>query len=166
MKKFVSLFVFISAVTFSVKAFACGSQSSQFPEIIACPQLPYESTWPECDRSIPIHKIEGTLYYWDEFYGAANLPCESQTLTLPATVEMGSDLQQCLNIYCDTSSGKVCNHEILIQPYFAINQTTAKTIARQEDCGRRRYVAKGCFAKGSNGRVFVANHIDFAPTRP
>jgi hypothetical protein len=164
MKKFVSALI-VSLSFISLKTFACGNQTSQFPEIIACPQLPYVSSWPECDRNIPINKIEGTMYYWDEFFGAKSLPCESETLYLPATVEIGSDLQRCLNVVCNDPTGKNCNQEILIQPYYVMNQTTAKVIARQEDCSRRRYTAKGCFVKGSNGRVFVANYIDFAPIK-
>ncbi|MCX6118671.1 MAG: hypothetical protein NT027_14115 [Proteobacteria bacterium] len=169
MKK--SLFVFVS-MFFGIAsqlsfAAGCGSGSST-PDIIGGCPVTETNGWPECDRSIPVNKVEGYFYYWDEFFADRDVACQTEFLRLPASIEVMKDLQLCLNLPCTNTDGQSCHHDIVVQPYFYDTQTAAKGIARQESCGRRRFEAKGCFVKGTKGRVFVANYIGYAlkPVRP
>jgi hypothetical protein len=142
----------------SVQVLACGG-SSTVPEIIgSCPTVEV-SSWPECDRSIPVTKIEGNFFYWDEFFAERDVACKSEFLRMPATIEVMKDLQACLNLPCDQTAGASCYHDVVVQPYFYDTQNTAKVLASQESCGRRGFEAKGCFVKGTHGRVFVAHYI-------
>jgi hypothetical protein len=159
-----SLFLLCSNIS---NAAGCGSSSSS-PEIIGGCPINETNSWPECDRSIPVNKIEGDFYYWDEFFADRDVACQSEFLRLPASIDVMRDLEVCLNLPCTSHDGETCHHDIVVQPYFYDTQTAAKGIARHESCGRRRFEAKGCFVKGTNGRVFVANYINqlLTPVKP
>ncbi len=138
----------------------CGGTSS-IPEIIPCPPQPYVSSRPKCDKNIPIHLIHGEIYYFNEFMGEEARPCELNFKYFPANVQVKENLATCEVFSCDPNSPKPCVEDILLYPFWVNTITATETIARQQKCERRRYVAEGCFVEGSEGRIFVADRVDF-----
>ena len=78
-----------------------------------------------------------------------------------ASLHVGTDLNECLDYPCEDSDDAMCRHEVYIRPWFVWNIRSTENIAHQIDCSRRFFVARGCFVEGSDGRVFVADSIDY-----
>jgi hypothetical protein len=160
------LMAFSISYFMQAQAFAgnrCGGTSS-IPEIIPCPPKPYVSSRPKCDKNIPVHIIRGEIHYFNEFMGEEARPCELNFKYFPANVQVKENLATCEVFACDPNSPKPCVEDILLYPFWVNTITATEGIARQQKCERRRYVAEGCFVEGSEGRIFVANRVDYDTT--
>jgi hypothetical protein len=104
------------------------------------------------------------MFYWNEFMAPEDRPCQLEFQYFLARVTSEENLNTCEVLSCDPSTGTGCVHDVLIYPYFVDRITSAKGIAGQRDCSRRRFEAEGCFVAGSEGRIFVTTRLGYDRT--